>query len=385
MASPSEPCAAPEKRVAPALAMPDDAVFEILLRLPHREVRRLRVVCRPWRSLLSDPHFIAAHAARHPLIVAGHHSTARRGHGSLCDVVDVLSGHVVRRVRPTWDTNELVVSTHQDLVCTLRRRTWSFRLINPATGAVHDLPDELSEENQDEYLCNFRPMVVLGKVASTGKYKVLRVLDDLLLPDQLCEVFTLDDSIDAQWRGKEDLPPDCLDLQSRVVVDGIVYLFTREAGPDKRKKRVASFDLETEAWRATIQGPVISPVGDAIGTSSSHVNHDDLSLTSLKGSLVVVHLSSSSMDLWFLIDFEKSLWVKQYSIQVNLSPQHDEFHVRPLMVLDDGRIATYIGPRGLLRIYNPRTNMYTDVTEMGPRVGIGVYTGNLLSLANGAS
>ncbi|KAF8696783.1 hypothetical protein HU200_036416 [Digitaria exilis] len=41
---------------------------EILLRLPADALCRLRLVCRPWRSLTSDPSFARAHAARHPLI-----------------------------------------------------------------------------------------------------------------------------------------------------------------------------------------------------------------------------------------------------------------------------------------------------------------------------
>uniref|UniRef100_A0A0A8ZBY0 F-box associated domain-containing protein n=1 Tax=Arundo donax TaxID=35708 RepID=A0A0A8ZBY0_ARUDO len=91
------------------------------------------------------------------------------------------------------------------------------------------------------------------------------------------------------------------------------------------------------------------------------------------------------MDLWFLMDFEKGLWVKQHTIQVDLSVQGDKFLGSPLLVLDDGRIVTYVGTMGLLRIYNPRTSTYTYVAEMGPCDGFGLYTGNLLSLANGAS
>ena len=107
-------------------------------------------------------------------------------------------------------------------------------------------------------------------------------------------------------------------------------------------------------------------------------------MAALSGSLVVVHCHHPSMDLWFLMDLEKQLWVKQHSINVNLSVMRAEFNIRPLLVLNDGRILTFIGTRGLLRIYNPRTSTYTDVAEMGTRVGIGLYTGNLLSSANGA-
>ncbi|KAF8701963.1 hypothetical protein HU200_033296 [Digitaria exilis] len=38
--------------------LPLDLVFDVLLRLSAKEICRLRTVCRPWRSLTSDPAFI---------------------------------------------------------------------------------------------------------------------------------------------------------------------------------------------------------------------------------------------------------------------------------------------------------------------------------------
>ncbi|RLN35393.1 hypothetical protein C2845_PM03G22610 [Panicum miliaceum] len=77
---------------------PLDALYEVLLRVPAKDLCRFRAVCRPWRSLLSDPHFVAAHAARHPgpLIVAGY-DTDRSDAGPLLDIMD-LSGRVIKRV-----------------------------------------------------------------------------------------------------------------------------------------------------------------------------------------------------------------------------------------------------------------------------------------------
>ncbi|KAL6850502.1 hypothetical protein ACP4OV_021129 [Aristida adscensionis] len=83
--------------------LPLDALYEVLLRLPAKDLCRLRAVCRRWRALLSDPQFVAAHAARHPslLIVLGYHQGSYHvGHpndGVACDLMD-LSGHVVKRV-----------------------------------------------------------------------------------------------------------------------------------------------------------------------------------------------------------------------------------------------------------------------------------------------
>jgi hypothetical protein len=55
------------------------------------------------------------------------------------------------------------------------------------------------------------------------------------------------------------------------------------------------------------------------------------------------------MDLWFLMDFEKGLWVKQHTVKIGLSV-HDAFLAHPLAILKNGRIVIYIGSIGLLRI-----------------------------------
>lgn len=92
------------------------------------------------------------------------------------------------------------------------------------------------------------------------------------------------------------------------------------------------------------------------------------------------------MDTWFLMDANKGLWVKKHVIQLNISHRHAEHTVHPLCVLNDGRIVLimHVGNWGSLKIYNPRTSTCTDVPVIGPCVLVGLYTGSVLSLANGA-
>ena len=135
-------------------------------------------------------------------------------------------------------------------------------------------------------------------------------------------------------------PPGRLEMQSGVVINGIVYSFSVEVPLDQdddlldqdvAPKRIALFDLETEEWRAILQGPQIHHVGEAVDALNSR-------MAAMSGSLVVVHCHHPSMDLWFLMDLEKQLWVKQHSINVNLRVMRAEFNIRPLLVLNDGRI-----------------------------------------------
>ena len=117
-----------------ALPLRADALYEILLHVSARDL------CRPWRCLLSDPHFIAAHASGNPeppLILAGY-NTALRDNGIICDVVD-LTGRIVKRVRATGDDtggHECVMSVGAGFICTSKGTEWSLRLLDLATGAV---------------------------------------------------------------------------------------------------------------------------------------------------------------------------------------------------------------------------------------------------------
>ncbi|TVU33360.1 hypothetical protein EJB05_25172, partial [Eragrostis curvula] len=357
--------------VAP-LPLPQDAVYEILLRLSARDICRLRAVCRPWRSLFSDPQFIAAHKARHPtppLVVLGYHTTGLRcpDEQVVCDMVD-LSGKVLRRVHAAGEV--WVTSVNRDFVCTSKDSSYCIRLFNMKTGDVFALPEELSEEHAEERdILEFTSVAAIGQVASTGEHKVLRVLDSFDESDQLCEVFNLDGSSHARWRAKK-APPTPVSMTQSVVVNNIVYFF------DYPEEDIASFDLEREEWMPVLQGLHYQQVrtsGNSMGLSMAAVN----------GCLVLVRrYFSCYVDLWFLVDFERGLWEKRHSIRALLCGFTMTIH--PLLVLNDGRIV--VAHEGStsesLKIYNPRTNTYADVANTGRCCAVGLYSGSLLSLTN---
>ncbi|CAL5089124.1 unnamed protein product [Urochloa decumbens] len=385
-----------------ASTLPEDVLYEILLRIPAKDLCRLRCVCRAWRSLLSDPHFVVAHPTCHPepLIVVGYERT--RPDRVLCDIMD-LSGHVVKRVL-AGSENEWVMRAQLDLICVVTDSTMSCQLLDPATGAIHALPEGLAAEHvvYGLNILDYTAMTALGLVASTGEYKVLRVLEATPDPDwhpcQLYEVFTLDHgNSQACWRAKKAPPYRCsveLHYTCSVVMDGIVYFLLSDNGWDHstaypRDLVAASFDLETEEWGATIRGPLSSPKDHGIGASS----WSDFSMAVLSASVVLghgrpsCHKVSPSIDLWFLIDSEKGLWVKKHSIQI--SNLYGRPMVQPLLVLSDGRIILHhvrnIGISSFLKIYDPGSKTCMDVVKMDHHYAVGLYRGNLLGLPNHTS
>ncbi|KAL6845657.1 hypothetical protein ACP4OV_024480 [Aristida adscensionis] len=391
MASPRpRPSPAPDRPVVPAVAatnagaLPLDAVYEILLRLPAKVLFRLRTVCRPWRSLLSDPQFAAAYAVRHPgpLLIATNHV-------SLVEIMD-LSGRNVKKVRR--NEGDWVRCIGPDLVCVKNTRSGICQMLNPATGAVYYLPQNLLEEHAATglKLSDYgEPSYVFGHVARTGQYKVLRMFLDLKgdsFSDNLFEVCRINNGNHARWKGKQAPSLSFMWIEStRVVVDGVVY-FLSEAVFDfvvyhehevTEQEWIVPFDLDTEEWRPNIKGPSRF-VDDSFNMPN---NHDDpnsmqLTLANLNGSLVICLGTNRYVDLWFLMDIEKGMWVKQHSLQVEQNGL-SLFKV-PLLLLDDRRVVKLVGNR--IQIHDSRTNTSKNMLTLWDFSGISIYTGNLLSL-----
>ncbi|CAL5079012.1 unnamed protein product [Urochloa decumbens] len=373
-------------------ALPLDLVHEILLHLPAKTLCRLRAVCRPWRYLLSDPLFIAAHGARHPgphLIGSYIESTE---HDILFSIVD-LSGQIIKQIRRK--EGETVTGMAAGLVCIKTVHNGSYRFLNPSTEAVYHLLDRLAQEHIDrgfELRDYCEPVLLFGLAAGKGEYKVLRMLK---YPwhgtgKPLFEVCTLNRSRRARWRAKQaPRVPFAWDDCTRVVIDGVVYLLSMHVYCSfdwgrhvTEQDWVISFDLETEEWRPNIKGPssliVDTAVADMLERLVGRAGLKHIALTNLNGSLVIVLGWSSCVDMWFLMDSEEGLWVKQYSLQVEPCKNHRP--VLPLQVLDDGTIVILITNMQLLQIYDPRSNTFTDVARLSRCSAVGMYTGNLLTL-----
>jgi hypothetical protein len=156
--------------------LPLDALYEILL-------CRLRTVCRFWRSLLSDPRFAAAHAARRrdrrepPLIISGFYSNAseaegRHVPGSVANIMD-LSGHIVKQVRMG---GHRVMSMPLNLACVRSIADGTCRLLDPATYNTTDAAAAAAAAaaamryyvGEDPIFCD-NGIHLFGQVASTGE------------------------------------------------------------------------------------------------------------------------------------------------------------------------------------------------------------------------
>ncbi|CAM0902568.1 unnamed protein product [Alopecurus aequalis] len=361
--------------------LPMDVLYDILLRLPAKPLCRLRVVCPSWRSLLRDPTFIAAHAARHPapgpLVVV-----AMEGTDKDVQLLD-MSGNVVKRLKGAQQCRTDHMWTHHDLVF-LKGEDGLHRVLDPATGATSVLPPRPSRA------ARVTEMYVVGWAAAAGEYKALTigVTDQLQdqLEEQVCMVLTLGGNNNGGWRERGS-PPARVELRyggEVAVVNGVAYFLMMTNCNGGWHDWIVAFDLELEAWRPdSIRGPM--------DLEEDPIRHSYVKLVELNGHLVTSLLRKPSSDtysveLWFLMDSHNNpLWSKQYTITLPTTRDCYKYidNDKPLHVLGDGRILVWIrdgsGDYGVPRVYDPTTETFTDgAATRGLRAVGGVYTGSLL-------
>jgi F-box interacting protein len=207
----------------------------------------------------------------------------------------------------------------------------------------------------------------LGRAASSGSYKVMHLYKTHTM---FCDVATITHSgAELTWRQR---PPPNLDTsfysEHKATVKGVLFFL--------RMNRVAAFDLESELWMKTITGPPLRLMVE-----------QDIALTELKETLCMVHsiectdnLGGLSLyaNVWRLIDYNKSVWVKVYTIRM---PAECLF-TKVLDVLDDGRILLLNRRRRryVLQFFNPSMEAFTDIMEMAEGFSgeMTIYTGSLL-------
>ncbi|CAL5083811.1 unnamed protein product [Urochloa decumbens] len=342
--------------------LPTDALHEVLLRIPAKALCRLRLVCRSWRSLTSDPRFARAHSARHPLFVGLNLREAE------VHIVDLYSGNIVKRfysanmaerVNGIGDLS-MHLSTQAGLVCVSTRMNGGDRdiVLNPATGAVNILPTG----NRPNTVSS----CILGHVPSTREYKVLRLsyCNSAKATNRVaCEVIALGGDGGQRWRVKPSHINITAYFRDIAVVHGVAYFWACELSDDDdyddhdsiMLPDIALFDLATEEWRpTTLPGPI-----------SSHL-YQEVDVTQfgcLDGFLAITHhkkRSDCSTDIWFLMDVDmdsnRRYWTKRYSMQCVPHSKHATFYPpRPLVILDDGRIVASLEMQYGLRVYDPST------------------------------
>ncbi|CAL4939484.1 unnamed protein product [Urochloa decumbens] len=356
-------------------ALPADVLYEILLRVPAKPLCRLRLVCRSWRSLTSDPRFAGAHSSRHPMIAG----LCAHGIQGEIQIVDLRSGNIDKRIYGFGlELRDLDFTTQGDLICasSVIMKGWKRDcIIDPTMGSTTILPTS----GMDAYFS----VCILGHVPSTWEYKVLRV--GAFIPStnrRPCQIITLIGGA-QRWRARSDPSLPVSIHRHTPVVAGVVYFlldrFSVRDFPNAKNDDIVAFDLATEEWRsATIQGPFSTCLVNANGEIAHSPTMDYLELAKLNNFLVTIHHNEQdhSMDIWFLVDMDKSHWTKRYAIPC--LPRWNCHMCTPLVILNDGRIVLHFEGIRVLQAYDPRIDTCARLTMPEDYFAVSLYEGSLL-------
>ncbi|KAF0900079.1 hypothetical protein E2562_026815 [Oryza meyeriana var. granulata] len=261
-------------------------------------------------------------------------------------LVDASSGDVKRVCARRCDRAG-EVSTHGGMVL-LVDNNQMIRVLDPASGAVSLVPDYKNHPNNYSF--------TLGRTASTGEYKALRIRTD-----------------EDLWGGLL-LGPHPRPRPPRAVEEC--------TEPTSDRQHAA----QAEQWQPDLIG----------GPPETEKDRLHVTLAELRGSLVVAQDDhrAATLDLWFLLagsgdgKVGQQHWSKQYTVTM---PYHGRpwwwwgESAEPVVVLDDGRIVFWVWPSnslrgGVMRVYDPITSGQTDVAAEAKCTHVGVYTGSLLRL-----
>ncbi|OMO79003.1 hypothetical protein COLO4_24613 [Corchorus olitorius] len=288
--------------------LPREITLNILARLPVKSLLRSKCVCKPWRTLISDPQF-----AKLQLTQSQKHSYINPNRILLsCDPplsidYEAYNGGeddskvITTQLEYPSALEEFVVdlvgSCH-GLVCLLLDDGGQFIIWNPCTGESRALPKPNSvPDGTFSY--------GLGYDFLTDDYKLLRVGSSC---SSDVEVFTLKTNV---WRRSSDLQQGIELNGNGIFLNGSLhFLATQVSGPTKIKV-IVSFNLAQEKIEEVVAVP-------------DHLQEKDDAVLGVSGDCFCIFFSDYSADLyegWVMKEFGvKSSWTRLFSNPIEPFP-----------------------------------------------------------------
>ncbi|XP_037461116.1 putative F-box protein At4g09190 [Triticum dicoccoides] len=308
-----------KRRVRRVSVIPDEIVFEILLRLPVKALMRFKSVSKSWHAIISNPCFIRLHLKQ---------SAKNQGHKpSFLITPHTLDKVIDGEAWPTTFSNHTPFYSWQegqDNACLVHSTTFqgefgsvydmvhcdglvllltdtNVYVFNPAIHQVLKLRD--GQEDVWQF-----PTVGLGLDPRTNTYKVARYFYRSLDFSKKTysvgmEILTIgghDD--DLCWRSVAQDPPLPFDPGSVTHFKGSLYLLIWDELVERRPQGVLRFNLEDETFSFIWHNELLSPKGER------------LYFVELGGELCLVQCFDGKQVIWMLQFGDGHQWVQQYVI-----------------------------------------------------------------------
>ncbi|CAM0947845.1 unnamed protein product [Alopecurus aequalis] len=298
--------------------IPDLPMYKILTLLPPSSITRSKVVCKTWFSEISSRSFARDHAAARAVSCASNPSILRFDVTARYPATIIDENGTERLALRRWQAEPRegydVQNCCGSIAC-LRNDLGGAQLVNPATGHCLHLGGECHGESDTRTRSKQLPWYCLGRCASTGEYKVMRL--DVRLPYSspphvTCEVCTLVGGLGGyerfvpRWKEVGLWDVNCCPSDRGVHVDGVVYYLAGFYGHS-----IVGFDLSTHAVRH-----IDLPMVDGAAASLSELDGQLCASLVPRGEQWYGE-GGKNMDMWVLGDGRQHGWIHRYRFELD--------------------------------------------------------------------
>ncbi|XP_071697516.1 F-box/kelch-repeat protein At3g23880-like [Rutidosis leptorrhynchoides] len=328
-----------------------EIIVEILTRLPVESLLRCKSVCKLWRSLISDPHFINSHLylssnrnnyANHRLIF----NTVRRRYLKTCKLFNVLyDKQPLNAIELDYPLKQLqksvsIVGSCNGLLCIAIDEDKLF-IWNPTTRRSNRLP-----------YCGFEPgpgwyvSYGFGYDTLTDDYKVVGI--PCVYPGVECDTKVKIYSLrTGNWKEVGDFPHKSLLNDDGKFSNGALHWAVWRYFGSSYSWTIVSVDLGNESY-----GEVPQPVYDE--------GKKDLSLGVLGENLSVVCVyRGKCADVWVMKVYgEQDSWTKLVSVPYMTDPGRHQYSA-PLFFSNDGKVLLRFGSK--LVVYDSKNSLLLEI------------------------
>ncbi|GAU20087.1 hypothetical protein TSUD_381790 [Trifolium subterraneum] len=373
----------------PLPTLPIEIIEDILSRLPIKFLIQLQSVCKPWKSLISDPKFAKKHfrlsTTRHHLVLA--HTNLSR--------VYVLTDYLLSSVftdaiqlNCLLPFREHIIgsggSCHGIICFQLNRNYQNYQnlalLWNPSIRKFMKLPSSFDNPTQEVelYCTNFGFGYVydhfndnyIYKVVAVNHYDAYRSDNDVISKTRV-KVYTLGTS---SWRMIQDFPYGIPLHPCGTFVSGTVNWWVTNGSHTSRV--IVSLDLDKESYQEIMQPNY------GVGIEVTRT------LGVLRDCLSTVARSDTFSDVWLMKEYgNKESWTKLFRIPHSCIEDLEFLdYLKPLYLSEDDQVlldCRYMGRtrHAELAIYNSRDNTFktTEIQNINFSTIHGIYQESLLS------
>ncbi|CAL9013462.1 unnamed protein product [Prunus brigantina] len=363
--------------VPPPPPLNNDVLVEILSRLPSKSLLRLQCVCKSWRALISDSHFVMKHLIHAEATCSINNSltlflSSTRLYSIVSIGLDKDHVHVANReldlpVKIPDILITRIVGSCNGLIC-LQVNCTNIVIWNPCTGHSKLLP-------KPYYLLSGFLFFGFGYDSTTDDYKVIRGSRTALSKETLVEVFSL--RTNSWWRrSNKDHGYVCLNGKG-CFFNGALYWVELQwaGGPRPIGSRILSFDLAEEKFQETVSLPYLGKeenyvfAGIGVSRNSLFVYSDPM---------------GSDLRIWVMKEYRvRESWAEPIEIYLGqiLQDEVDESFLRPLCILESGEVLLDYN-RNILVLYNPKGKTFRSIA-IGTQSDVAMYMETLISPATG--